>query len=76
MAATLSILLTFRPSFQRDEVAHWIMLSTMAFMYLCLLAQTCLAPRPFNYTHFFVGFYLILFYQFGFLRLRAKATFC
>lgn len=74
LAASLSVVLTFRPSFKRDDVAHWIMLSTMAFMYLCLLAQTFLAPRPFNYTHFFVGFYLIMFYQFGFLRLRAKAT--
>src|ERR1700751_3760741 len=43
-------------------------------MCFCLLMQTVLAPRPFNFTHFFVGFYLILFYLFGFLRLRAKAT--
>ncbi|WP_322044179.1 hybrid sensor histidine kinase/response regulator [Paraburkholderia sp. J67] len=74
LGATLGIVLAFRLAFHRDRVAHWILLSGLAFMCLCLLMQTVLAPRPFNFTHFFVGFYLILFYQFGFLRLRAKAT--
>ncbi|MGF6815047.1 signal transduction histidine kinase [Paraburkholderia atlantica] len=74
LAATAAIVLSFRPTFVRDETAHRVMLSGMAIMFVCLTVQTFLAPRPFNYTHFFVGFYLILFYQFGFLRLRAKAT--
>jgi two-component system, sensor histidine kinase len=74
LGATVGIVLSFRLAFHRDEVAHWILLLGLAFMCLCLLIQTNLAPRPFNFTHFFVGFYLILFYQFGFLRLRAKAT--
>ncbi len=74
LGATVGIVLAFRLAFHRDEVAHWILLLGLAFMCLCLLIQTILAPRPFNFTHFFVGFYLILFYQFGFLRLRAKAT--
>lgn len=74
LGATVGIVLAFRLAFHRDKVAHWILLSGLAFMCLCLLMQTVLAPRPFNFTHFFVGFYLILFYQFGFLRLRAKAT--
>lgn len=74
LAASAAIVFSFRPSFARDETAHRVMLSTMAVMFVCLTVQTYLAPRPFNYTHFFVGFYLILFYQFGFLRLRAKAT--
>jgi two-component system, sensor histidine kinase len=74
IGATVCIVLSFRLAFHRDEVAHWIMLTGLAFMCMCLLTQTLLAPRPFNFTHFFVGFYLILFYQFGFLRLRAKAT--
>jgi two-component system, sensor histidine kinase len=74
LGATVGIVLAFRLAFHRDDVAHWILLLGLAFMCLCLLIQTILAPRPFNFTHFFVGFYLILFYQFGFLRLRAKAT--
>ncbi|MDR3100061.1 MAG: hybrid sensor histidine kinase/response regulator [Paraburkholderia sp.] len=74
LVATVGIVLAFRLAFYRDKVAHWILLGGLAFMCLCLLMQTFLAPRPFNFTHFFVGFYLILFYQFGFLRLRAKAT--
>lgn len=74
LGATVGIVLAFRLEFYRDEVAHWILLLGLAFMCLCLLMQTILAPRPYNFTHFFVGFYLILFYQFGFLRLRAKAT--
>ncbi|WP_052392044.1 hybrid sensor histidine kinase/response regulator [Paraburkholderia bannensis] len=74
LGATIGIVLAFRLAFHRDKVAHWILLCGLAFMCLCLLMQTVLAPRPFNFTHFFVGFYLILFYQFGFLRLRAKAT--
>jgi signal transduction histidine kinase len=74
LGATVGIVLSFRLAFYRDNVAHWILLSGLAFMCTCLLMQTVLAPRPFNFTHFFVGFYLILFYQFGFLRLRAKAT--
>ncbi|PVX61033.1 ATP-binding response regulator [Paraburkholderia unamae] len=74
IGATVGIVLAFRLEFHRDTVAHWILLLGLAFMCLCLLMQTVLAPRPFNFTHFFVGFYLILFYQFGFLRLRAKAT--
>lgn len=74
LVATGGIVLAFRLAFHRDKVAHWILLAGLAFMCLCLLMQTFLAPRPFNFTHFFVGFYLILFYQFGFLRLRAKAT--
>ncbi|QBR01477.1 response regulator [Paraburkholderia pallida] len=74
LGATVGIVLAFRLAFYRDRVAHWILLSGLAFMCLCLMIQTFLAPRPFNFTHFFVGFYLILFYQFGFLRLRAKAT--
>lgn len=75
VAACVVIVLTFRPSFRDDATAHRVMLTTMAVMYVCMLAQTFLAPRPFNFTHFFVGFYLILFFQFGFLRLRAKRTF-
>ncbi|CAB3809204.1 Sensor histidine kinase RcsC [Paraburkholderia caffeinitolerans] len=74
LVATVGIVLAFRLDFQRDTLAHWILLGGLAGMCLCLLVQTFLAPRPFNFTHFFVGFYLILFYQFGFLRLRAKAT--
>ncbi|MGF6721328.1 signal transduction histidine kinase [Paraburkholderia sp. GAS41] len=74
LGASVGIVLAFRLAFYRDNVAHWILLSGLAFMCACLLMQTILAPRPFNFTHFFVGFYLILFYQFGFLRLRAKAT--
>ncbi|WP_434665893.1 hybrid sensor histidine kinase/response regulator [Paraburkholderia sp. A3BS-1L] len=74
LVAGVGIVLAFRLDFQRDTVAHWILLGGLAGMCLCLLIQTFLAPRPFNFTHFFVGFYLILFYQFGFLRLRAKAT--
>ncbi|WP_069262143.1 ATP-binding response regulator [Paraburkholderia nodosa] len=74
IGATIGIVLAFRLEFHRDKVAHWILLSGLAFMCFCLLMQTVLAPRPFNFTHFFVGFYLILFYLFGFLRLRAKAT--
>jgi signal transduction histidine kinase/CheY-like chemotaxis protein len=74
LGATVGIVLAFRLDFHRDKVAHWILLSGLAFMCMCLLVQTILAPRPYNFTHFFVGFYLILFYQFGFLRLRAKAT--
>ncbi|WP_213308760.1 ATP-binding response regulator [Paraburkholderia sacchari] len=74
LVAGIGIVLAFRLDFQRDTVAHWILLGGLAGMCLCLLIQTFLAPRPFNFTHFFVGFYLILFYQFGFLRLRAKAT--
>jgi two-component system, sensor histidine kinase len=74
LGATVGIVLSFKLAFERDEVAHWILLSGLAFMCMCLLAQTLLAPRAFNFTHFFVGFYLILFYQFSFLRLRAKPT--
>ncbi|MFP3646541.1 hybrid sensor histidine kinase/response regulator [Paraburkholderia sp. SIMBA_054] len=75
MGATVGIVLAFRLRFDRDEVAHRILLTGLAFMCMCLLVQTILAPRPLNFTHFFVGFYLILFYLFGFLRLRAKTTF-
>lgn len=74
LVATVGIVLSFRLAFHEDKVAHGILLAGLAFMCLCLLMQTMLAPRPFNFTHFFVGFYLILFYLFGFLRLRAKAT--
>lgn len=74
LVATIGIVLAFRLEFHRDKVAHAILLAGLAFMCLCLLMQTFLAPRPFNFTHFFVGFYLIFFYLFGFLRLRAKAT--
>ena len=74
LGATVGIILSFKLAFHRDNVAHWILLSGLAFMCSCLLVQTFLAPRPDNFSQFFVGFYLILFYQFGFLRLRAKAT--
>jgi signal transduction histidine kinase len=74
LGASVGIVLSFRLAFHRDKVAHWILLSGLAFMCACLLMQTVLAPRPYNFSQFFVGFYLILFYQFGFLRLRAKAT--
>jgi signal transduction histidine kinase len=74
LGASVGIVLSFRLRFERDTIAHWILLTGLAFMCLCLLIQTFIAPRPYNFTHFFVGFYLILFYQFGFLRLRAKAT--
>jgi signal transduction histidine kinase len=74
VGASVGVVLAFRLQFDRDEVAHRILLTGLAFMCLCLLVQTILAPRPFNFTHFYVGFYLIFFYLFGFLRLRAKAT--
>lgn len=71
--ASVGIVLSFRLQFHRDVVAHRILLGGLAFMCLCLLVQTFIVPRPYDFTHFFVGFYLIFFYQFGFLRLRAKA---
>jgi two-component system, sensor histidine kinase len=74
LGASVGIVLAFRLAFYRDVVAHWILLSGLTFMSVCMLVETFVAPRPFNFTHFFVGFYLIFFYQFGFLRLRAKAT--
>jgi signal transduction histidine kinase len=70
IGASIGIVLAFRLRFDRDEIAHLILLPGLGFMCLCLLVQTILAPRPFNFTHFYVGFYLIFF----FLRLRAKAT--
>ncbi|MBN3763861.1 hybrid sensor histidine kinase/response regulator [Burkholderia sp. Ac-20365] len=75
LVAGVGIVLAFRLQFDKDAIAHRILLTGLAGMCMCLLVQTILAPRPVNFTHFFVGFYLIFFYLFGFLRLRAKATF-
>jgi signal transduction histidine kinase len=66
--------LTLLPSFKTHVVSQRVILlgiyGTLVFMALLVF----LTPSPYNYSHYFVGFYLSLFFEFSFFYLKSRTA--
>lgn len=67
--------LSLGPRFKTDGYAHWMLLSGVFLIAMCLIGMVMLVPAPLDYVNYFVGLYLILFFYCGFLHLRAQPIF-
>lgn len=66
--------LALRGSFATHAASQRVILIGIYGCNLLLILLVCLAPRPFNYTWYFVGLYLVFFFQFGFFYLKSKVA--
>jgi hypothetical protein len=66
--------LTLLPSFKTHVVSQRVILlgiyGTLVFMALLVF----ITPSPYNYSHYFVGFYLSLFFEFSFFYLKSRTA--
>jgi two-component system, sensor histidine kinase len=67
-------LTTLHRSFSTDRWAHVVLQCGVVAAAGCLIAMVVVVPQPLNYIYYFVGLYLVLIFQFGFLHLRAWPT--
>jgi signal transduction histidine kinase len=66
--------LSLRPSFTTHAAAQRVILIGVYGCNLLLVLLVIVSPSPFDYTQYFVGLYLVFFFQFGFFYLKAKAA--
>jgi signal transduction histidine kinase/CheY-like chemotaxis protein len=66
--------LSLRPSFTTHAAAQRVILTGVYGCNLLLVLMVIVSPSPFDYTQYFVGLYLVFFFQFGFFYLKSKAA--
>jgi len=66
--------LTLRASFATHATSQRVILTGVYGCNLILLLLVALSPGPFNYTWYFVGLYLVFFFQFGFFYLKSRVA--
>lgn len=66
--------LTLRSSFETHAVSQRVILIGVYGCNLLLILLVVTTPSPFNYTWYFVGLYLVFFFQFGFFYLKSKTA--
>ncbi|MGV7243389.1 ATP-binding response regulator [uncultured Caballeronia sp.] len=66
--------LALRGSFATHAASQRVTLMGVYGCNLLLLLLVSITPRPFNYTWYFVGLYLVFFFQFGFFYLKSKVA--
>jgi signal transduction histidine kinase/CheY-like chemotaxis protein len=66
--------LALRGSFATHASSQRVILMGVYGCNLLLLLLVSISPRPFNYTWYFVGLYLVFFFQFGFFYLKSKVA--
>ncbi len=67
-------LLTLKESFATHAASQKVILTGVYGCNLLLILMVIAAPSPFNYTWYFVGLYLVFFFQFGFFYLRSRTA--
>ncbi|CAB3804440.1 Sensor histidine kinase RcsC [Paraburkholderia ultramafica] len=70
----IAVALSFRRSFVVEFTARRVLFSAVSASAALLLGQIFIAPSPLQFPYL-SGLSLVLFFQFGFLQLRAKSTF-
>jgi signal transduction histidine kinase len=66
--------LTLRASFESHATSQRVVLMGVYGCNVLLLLMVALSPGPYNYTWYFVGLYLVFFFQFGFFYLKSKVA--
>ncbi|WP_248322508.1 hybrid sensor histidine kinase/response regulator [Caballeronia sp. Sq4a] len=66
--------LVLRPSFRSHATAHRVILTGIYGLLCLILTMVAITPAPYNYTQYFIGLYLALFFQFSFFYLRSRAA--
>ncbi len=66
--------LTLRASFETHATSQRVILFGIYGCNVLLVLMVVLAPAPFNYTWYFVGLYLVFFFQSGFFYLKSKVA--
>ncbi|WP_438392238.1 ATP-binding response regulator [Caballeronia sp. DA-9] len=66
--------LALRGSFATHAASQRVILMGVYGCNLLLLLLVAISPRPFNYTWYFVGLYLVFFFQFGFFYLKSMVA--
>ena len=66
--------LTLKSSFATHAAAQRVILIGVYGCNLLLVLMMIVAPSPFNFTQYFVGLYLVFFFQFGFFYLKSKVA--
>ena len=64
--------LTLKASFETHAVSQRVILTGIYGCNLLLILMVVATPSPFNYTWYFVGLYIVFFFQFGFFYLKSK----
>lgn len=67
-------LLTLKESFATHVTSQRVILTGVYGCNVLLILMVVTAPSPFNYTWYFVGLYLVFFFQFGFFYLRSRTA--
>lgn len=66
--------LVLRPSFRTHATAHRVILTGIYGLLFLLMLMVSITPSPYNYTQYFIGLYLALFFQFSFFYLKSRAA--
>ncbi|KND55900.1 hypothetical protein BPUN_1511 [Candidatus Paraburkholderia kirkii] len=66
--------LVLRPSFRSHATAHRVILTGIYGLLCLILTMVAITPAPYNYTQYFIGLYLALFFQFSFFYLRSRVA--
>jgi signal transduction histidine kinase len=66
--------LALKPSFATHMAAQRVILIGVYGCNVLLVLMMMVAPSPFNFTQYFVGLYLVFFFQFGFFYLKSKVA--
>jgi signal transduction histidine kinase/CheY-like chemotaxis protein len=66
--------LTLRASFETHATSQRVILFGVYGCNVLLVLMVVLAPAPFNYTWYFVGLFLVFFFQSGFFYLKSKVA--
>jgi two-component system, sensor histidine kinase len=69
-AGGLTLLPSFRTHLVSQRVISLGIYGTLIFMVLLVV----ITPRPYNYSQYFVGFYISLFFEFSFFYLKSRTT--
>ncbi|SAK57842.1 integral membrane sensor hybrid histidine kinase [Caballeronia hypogeia] len=68
------VALVLRPSFRTHATAHRVILTGIYGLLALILTMVAITPAPYNYTQYFIGLYLSLFFQFSFFYLRSRVA--
>jgi signal transduction histidine kinase len=66
--------LTLLPSFRTHAVSQRVILLGIYGTLVCMALLVFITPSPYNYSHYFVGFYLSLFFEFSFFYLKSRTA--
>ncbi|MDR5882581.1 hybrid sensor histidine kinase/response regulator [Caballeronia sp. LZ032] len=66
--------LVLRPSFRSHANAQRVILTGIYGLLCLILTMVAITPAPYNYTQYFIGLYLALFFQFSFFYLRSRVA--